>query len=409
LFNKAFNVILKFNSKKMFDPITTLFKQSSPLAWGIGVIALIVLGLMVNKIIPKFPVKFAFIIILLAILLVPIMFVINRLLPSNDRRPEARRLTLILHEPGDKNLRPLNNRGRVELRTEGHRIEAAIDEKGYAVYDSLPDWAFDDKLGVVVAVLPSIVDSIYSSPDMWRFFQPNKEYYIELLKTTPRKPIKSDEATPSTAEKSKPKESQSPKKAEKSELSLFFVSTTVEAKMPLEFDKHKTLAELQEEIKTKFKKIINPQYGDLLTLVVNKALITPSDKSLSLVKYGMKDNDEIAIIKASLMLKTFPKTTFYFEGIKFLNPVVYIDNNKVENIKNEPIAQRLTAIGSIFNPNDSCAIRIIDGSLRYNFKLFVKDKTEIRVDMTKYKALDFSKLRLTTNIQRIVKASKQYR
>lgn len=383
--------------------IGELFKQTNPLAWAIGAVALIVLGLLVNKIIPAFPAKQAFIIVLLALLLVPIMFVINRLLPTYDKAPEAKRLTLILHEPGNRNLRPLNNRGRVELRdTEGHRMEGAIDEKGTATFDSVPDWAFNDKLGVAVAVFPSVADNQYSSPDILRFFQPNKEFYIELVKT-PLLPEPQPPVVHPTTENTKKKAQPDPK-PENNDIKLFFVSKTTEAKMPLEFDKRKTLMELQQEINLRFKNIIKAEYEDMLTLLVNGKVVFQQDKSLSLSAYGMNDNDEIGIVKAMHMMKTFPKTTFYFIGKKFINPIVYIDNNKVENVENDAITQKITAIGSIFNPNDSCLVRIMDGTLRYSFKLFIKDKKEITVDMTKYKGFDFRKIpmvRLTQKITRL--------
>ena len=368
--------------------ISELFKQSNPLAWAIGAVSLIVLGLLANKIIPQFQAKQAFIIVTLVIFLIPIMLLMNRLFPESNKPPEAKKLTLILHEPGNPNIRPLHKGGRVELRdTKGHRIEWKIDEKSAVAFDSLPDWVFDDKIGVTVAVFPSVVDRMYSSENALRFFQPNKEYDVELIKT--ELPVVQQPEVKSTTSQPKRKST----KPVKTKLDLVFVSKTANFKKPFQFGKDNTMMELEEDLLDEFKNIIGAKYGDLISLTVNGKLIAPNSKSLSLVTYGLKDNDEVGIFKSAHMMKTFPKATFYFINRKFTKPIVYIDNNKIEDVKNDPITSKVTVVGSIFNPNDSCSIRIMDGLIRYNFKLLIKDKKEITVDMTNYKGIDFSKFK----------------
>lgn len=363
-----------------FNSITELFKQNNPLAWVLGVLAILLVGAFLAKLFPKFTSKQALLLLIVTMVLVAGLFIFDKI-SSNPPNPDAPKpLTFFLYGPGGKDERPINDRGRIEIRdTLGNHEATNIDFMGKARFDSLPNWVFESKPGITAAFLKSSEDSLYSLTENFWHVKPNDTIFLELSK---REPIKKKEPGTGTAPE-----------ITNNDVVLQFV--TKHGTTPFTFDKRKKLKQLLEGLLKEAKNVLVLTHGQVAKLQVKGDTVPNTKMDKTIAQYGLKDGDDVSIGIESYVTfrKTYPKVTFRFEGIMFDKPSLYLNDNPVGLGKSSFPSNAFSVTEGIYDLESPVKVTMLNKGFRYTFNLDVIGKKSIKVDMAQHKGTDLKALR----------------
>jgi len=353
-----------------------LFKHDNPLAWVIGVIAILFLALVFGKKIQTMTGKQGFTLMIVILFIILATFIADKLLnkPVINPIPQKQSLTIVLYEPGNKDMRPISDRGQIVLRdTMGHEIFEEVGFQGKARFDSLPEWVINSPYGVAVRLLASTVDSMYFLEEQFLRIKPNDTINLELTKLhipEPAEVISSSLTTP----------------VPNNQLRLQFVTeggTTI-----VECFKYQTIQGLLEKLMRIARNEFKPNYRDTVYLAVNSIRVPENNMQKNLDSYGLKNNDEVRLGKiANSMLKaTYPKVRFTIRGKQFngssIRPSIRLNGEQIEEFRFNALQKQLSFIGHIPNTQDSATVQIRIGKTFYNIKANVKNVNIVEIDIS---------------------------